>query len=52
LVVEIIKKMGAKKMADKIKMAAKHASIHSSDNFYANQLKLGIWKGRLIKKIL
>jgi hypothetical protein len=31
------------KMAEKIKMAAKHFSV----NFYANQLKLEIWKDLL-----
>jgi hypothetical protein len=35
-------------MTEKIIMAANHSSV----NFYANQLKLEIWKERLIKKIL
>jgi hypothetical protein len=49
LVVQIIKrnKKILKEIAEKIKMAEQDGQtriFHSSVNFYANQLKLGIWK--------
>jgi hypothetical protein len=49
LVVQIIKtnKIRAKKQNQDGRQAC---SFHCSVNFYANQLKLGIWEERLIKK--
>jgi hypothetical protein len=57
LVLQIIKKnkrinLSKKKNGGQNQDGRQASIFHSSVNFYANQLKLGFWKERPIKKIV